>query len=258
MSCRRNEQHTGSALASAKRAMSAQAASVQPLPPTSMIGRSAAASRRRNSARSAAPGCARTARYGPTTAAAAWSRSMSSGKRHDDRAGAAGGRDLERLVQQFRDPLGQVDLRHPFGERRVHLAEIDLLEGFAVDLVARHLPHQHDHRRRILVRRVHPDRGVAGAGAARHQQYAGLAGQFAVGLGHKGGAALLAAGHQADLGGVEEGVEHFEIALAGDAERHLDTVRPQRRDHQLAAAQLRKVGVCRHRRTAPVKTEAAI
>src|SRR5207237_1265654 len=39
----------------------AQAASLQPLPPTSMIGRSAAASSRRISARSAAPGCALTA-----------------------------------------------------------------------------------------------------------------------------------------------------------------------------------------------------
>ena len=149
------------------------------------------------------------------------------GQGHDDRAGAAGGRDLERLVHQLRDALGHVDLRHPFGERRVHLAEIDLLERLAVDLVARHLADQHDHRRRILERGMDADRGVAGAGAARHQQHAGLAGQLAVGLGHKGGAAFLAAGHEADLGGVEQRVEHFEIALAGDAERHLDAMRAQ-------------------------------
>ena len=87
------------------------------------------------------------------------------------------------------------------------------------------------------MRGVDADRGVARAGAARHEQHAGLAGQFAVGLGHKGGAAFLPAGHEADLGGVEERIEHFEIALAGDAERHLDAVRAQRRDDELAAAQ---------------------
>ncbi len=158
------------------------------------------------------------------------------GQRHDDRPGPPGGRDLERLVHQLGHPVGEVDLRHPFGERRVHLAEIDLLEGFAVDLVARHLADQHDHRRRILKGGMHPDRGVAGAGAARHQQHAGLAGQLAVGFRHERRAALLAAGDQADLGRVIKRVEHFEIALAGDAERHLDAVRPQCRDDQLTAA----------------------
>ena len=91
------------------------------------------------------------------------------------------------------------------------------------------------------------DRGVAGAGAAGHQQHAGLAGELAVGLGHERGAALLAAGDQTDLGRVEQRVEHFEIALAGDAEGHLDAVRAQRRDDELAAAQRSKV--CRHRPT---------
>ena len=86
------------------------------------------------------------------------------------------------------------------------------------------------------MRGVDADRGVARAGAARHEQHAGLAGQLAVGLGHEGGAALLAAGDEADFGRVVERVEHFEIALAGDAERHLDAVRAQRRDDELAAA----------------------
>ena len=164
------------------------------------------------------------------------------GQRDDNRAGAARTRDLKRLVQQLGHALGHVDLRHPFGERRVHLAEIDFLKRLAVDLVARDLTDQHDHRRRILVRGMDADRGVARAGAARHEQHAGLAGQFAVGLGHEGRAALLPAGHEADFGGVVERVEHFEIALAGDAERHLDTVRAQRRDDELAAAQFGQVG----------------
>jgi hypothetical protein len=35
-----------------------------------------------------------------------------------------------------RDALGRIDLCHPFGERREHFAEVDLLEGLAVDLMA--------------------------------------------------------------------------------------------------------------------------
>jgi len=86
---------------------------------------------------------------------------------------------------------------------------------------------------------VDTDRGVAGAGTAGHQQHAGLSGQLAVGLGHERGAALLAAGDEADLRRIVERVEHFEIALAGDAERHLDAMRPERRDDELTAAEKR-------------------
>ncbi len=101
-----------------------------------------------------------------------------------------------------------------------------------------------------------PIEALQAPGPARHQEHAGLAGQLAIGLGHEGGAALLAAGDEADLGGVEERVEHFEIALAGDAERHPDAMRAQRRDDQLAAAHQGKVR--RHRRTARNRLEAAI
>ncbi len=83
------------------------------------------------------------------------------------------------------------------------------------------------------------DRGVAGARPARHQEHAGFAGELAIGLGHERGAAFLAAGDEADLGRVVERVEHFEIALAGDAERHLDPVCLEAADDQLAAAQSR-------------------
>jgi hypothetical protein len=40
-------------------------------------------------------------------------------------------------------------------------------------------------------------------------------------------------------GVVEEGVEHFRIALAGDAEGHLHPMRAQRGADQLAAASKR-------------------
>ena len=247
MSWRRNEQHTGRSLATAKRAMSAAARSLQPLPPTSMIGRSAAASEPAQFGEIGGAGMGTHGTVGAGDRRGAAVAQHVFGQRHHHRAGAAGGRDLERLVDQLGHALGHVDLRHPFGERRVHLAEIDFLERLAVDLMARHLADQHDHRGRILERGMHADRGVAGAGPARHQQHARLAGQFAVGFGHERGAALLAAGDEADLGSVVERVEHLEIALAGDAERHPDAVRAQRGDDQLAAAHRRKI--CRHRRT---------
>ena len=54
-----------------------------------------------------------------------------------------------------------------------------------------------------------------------------------------------------DLGGVVKRIEHFEIALAGDAEGHLDPMRPQRGDDQLAAAERCKI--CRHDPTSTVR-----
>jgi hypothetical protein len=159
------------------------------------------------------------------------------GQGQDHRPGPPGCRDLERLIDQLGDALGQVDLGHPFGQRREHPAEIDLLKRLAVDLVAGDLADQHDHRRRILKCGVDADRGVAGAGAPGHQQHAGSAGELAVSLGHERGAPFLAAGHQTDFRRIVERVEHFEKALAGDAEGHVDTMRAQRRDNQLTAAQ---------------------
>ena len=140
-------------------------------------------------------------------------------KSQDHRTRAAGRRHLEGLVDQLGDALGQIDLCHPFGERREHLAEIDLLKGLAVELMAGDLADENDHRRRILEGGVDADRGVAGAGTPGHEQYAGLAGQLAISLGHKGRTAFLAAGDEANFGRVEQRVEHFEIAFAGDAER---------------------------------------
>ena len=64
------------------------------------------------------------------------------GQCQNNRSGPPGRRDLKRLVDQFGDALGHVDLRHPFGERCHHAAEIDLLKRLAVDLVARDLADQ--------------------------------------------------------------------------------------------------------------------
>jgi len=165
------------------------------------------------------------------------------GQRQYDRPRPAGGRDLKALIDQLRNALGHFDLRDPLGEWREHLAKIHLLEGLAIDLMARDLAYQNQHRRRVLERGMDADRGVAGTGAAGDQQYAWSAGQLAIGFGHKRGAAFLTTRHEANLGRVEQRVEDFEIALARDAERHIDAMGTQRGDDQLPAAEK----VCRHR-----------
>src|SRR6202051_60723 len=99
------------------------------------------------------------------------------------------------------------------------------------------------------------NRGVAGAWAPRNEEDSRFAGQLAIGFGHEGGATLLAAGDEVDLGGVVECVEHLEIALAGDAERHPDAVRAQRCDDQLSAAHQK---IRRHRRYPSLRLEAAM
>src|SRR5439155_25493648 len=137
-----------------------------------------------------------------------------------------------------------------------HLAEIDLLKGLAVDLMARDLADQHDHRRRILERGMDADRSVAGPGAAGHQQHPRLARELAVSFGHKGCAALLAAGHETDLWRIEQRIEHFEIALAGDAEGHVHAVGTKGRNDELAAAEERLVRC--HRCTSGPTCETSI
>ena len=81
---------------------------------------------------------------------------------------------------------------------------------------------------------MHADRGVGGARAARDEADARLARHLAVGVGHEGGAALLAVDDEADVGVVQR-VEHVQIAFAGYAESGVDAVDLQGVDQDLAA-----------------------
>jgi hypothetical protein len=87
-------------------------------------------------------------------------------------------------------------------------------------------------------------------------KYPGLAGQLAVGLRHESGATFLAAGDETNLGRVEQRIEHFEIALAGDAEGELVAVGAKCGNDELAAAEERLV--CCHRCTSGPTCETAI
>jgi hypothetical protein len=148
---------------------------------------------------------------------------------------------VEGTVHIFRDALGLVDLRHPFGERAVHLPVVDFLEGLAIDHVAPDLADQQDHRRRILEGDMDARGRVGGAGPAGHHGDAGTPGQLAVGIRHHGRPALLTAGDETDVA-VDQRVQQRQIALPRHAESHLDPMGRQRVRHQLPAGpQLRPV-----------------
>ena len=71
---------------------------------------------------------------------------------------------------------------------------------------------------------MHADAGVTGARAPRDEADARIARHLAVGFRHVRGASLVPARHKADARGVVDIIEDFEIALAWDAEHHVDAV----------------------------------
>ena len=98
--------------------------------------------------------------------------------------------------------------------------------------------------RGILRGGVHADAGVGGAGAAGDEADAGLAGEFAVRLGHVGGAAFLAADHGLD--GVLvfiERVDAGQVTFAGHQENAARAVVAQLLDEDLAAVACGREGL---------------
>ncbi len=162
------------------------------------------------------------------------------GQREHDRTGTTGGGHVEGPRDELGDPVGAVDLRHPLRHRAEHVAVVDLLERLAPHHLAADLADQEDQRRRVLERGVDAARGVRRPGAARHHADTRAAGELAVGVGHVGGADLVAAGDEADRG-VVEGVEHGQIALAGHAVGHVHPVHDELVDEEPAAASSRQV-----------------
>ena len=173
--------------------------------------------------------------YGRASAALGLLHEHVLGQREHDRARATGSRDVERTRDELGDPVGAVDLRHPLRHRAEHVAVVDLLERLAPHHLARDLADQEDQRRRVLERGVDAAGRVRRSGASRDHADPRAAGQLAVGVGHVGGADLVAAGDEADRG-VVEGVEHGQIALAGNAVGHVHPVHHELVDEEPAAA----------------------
>ena len=157
------------------------------------------------------------------------------GQREDDRAGAAGGGDAPGAGDIFGDPAGVVDPGGPFGDRAEKGREVDFLEAFAVLVAAVEVADEQDHRGRILEGDVDSGGGVGGARAAGDEGDAGAAGQLAVGLGHVGDAAFLAADHDVDFGRVVKRVEDGEKAFAGNSEEAVAALDPELVDEEAAA-----------------------
>ena len=156
------------------------------------------------------------------------------GEREDDRPGPAGQRERERLGHVLGNPGRAVDLPRGLRDPAEHLRVVELLPGLAAAKRARHLPDEEDHRRRVLLRRVHADRRLRRAWPARDEADARPAGELPVRLGRVGRALLVAAGDQADRRVVER-VEHGQVALAGEAEREVDAVQLELVDEDPAA-----------------------
>src|SRR3569623_2015886 len=164
------------------------------------------------------------------------------GQRQHYRSRASRSRDLKSARHEFGYALRIVDLGHPFRQRREHLPVFHFLKRFAAAKRAVDLPDEENHRRRILHRGMHADARMRGARPARDEADAGAAGQLAVGFGHVGGRAFMSGDYDADVG-IDQRVEHFQIAFAWHAEYGVHAVNAQRFD-QYPAAAARLAGVC--------------
>ena len=130
---------------------------------------------------------------------------------------------MEGARNQFGDAFDLVDLGDPLGLRAEHGAVIHFLEGLALAHPALDLADEQDHRGRVLLGDVHAGQRVGRAGAAGHHADAGFAGQLAVGVGHHGRAAFLAAHRDLDVR-IVQAVQHCQIAFPGNAENVLDAL----------------------------------
>ena len=91
-----------------------------------------------------------------------------------------------------------------------------------------------------------PPAACVAPGPARDHADSRPAGELSVGVGHVGCPDLVAAGDEADRG-VVEGIEHGEVALAGNAERQLDPVDDELVDDEPAAGpHVRRSGCSRY------------
>ena len=159
------------------------------------------------------------------------------GQREHDRPGAPAEGRLEGPGNELGNALGPVDLEHPLRQTAEHLLVVDLLEGLAAAMLARHLPDQQHERRRVLHRRVHTGRGMRRARPARDHADARTARQLAVGIRGVGGRSLVAAGDDAQPITVRiEAVEQREVALARHAEGQLDPLQHELVGEQVPAA----------------------
>ncbi len=166
------------------------------------------------------------------------------GQRQHDGAGAAAARLRKRASDVLRHPVRALHLGRPLRHRPEHGRVVELLEGAAAEMRTRNLADEEDHRRRVLVCRVHGDGGVCRARPARDEADPRAARELPVRLGHVRRRRLVAARDEPDRRVVER-VEDREIALPRHTERELDPVELELVDERLPARSHRSTGCSR-------------
>jgi hypothetical protein len=142
-------------------------------------------------------------------------------------------RRMERVAHVLGNATRVVDLRDPLRHLPEHASIVDFLERLAIEMLACALADQQDHRRGVLKRRVHADRCMRRARAARDDRHAGTARQLADGFSHVGSRRLVTAHDRLNSRGlVVQRIEHRQKTFAGHAEHALDAMRQQRVDDE--------------------------
>ncbi len=165
-----------------------------------------------------------------------------------DRAGTAGRGDVERLVDDLRDVGRPVHEVRVLDDRQGDAGDVGLLKGVGADQVVLDLAGDGDQRDGVEVGVGDAGHEVGGAGAARGQADADLAGGARVAVGGVHRALLVAHEHVTQLGSVVQRVVERDHHPAGKAEQGVAAFGFERSDDGLRALHL---GLWRHRRTAP-------
>jgi hypothetical protein len=160
------------------------------------------------------------------------------GQREDDRPRPSGERERICLRDMLGDPLRVVELPGRLGDPPEDLRVVQLLPRLATSERTWHLADEEDHRRRVLLRRMHPDGRLRRTGSARHEAEAGSPRELAVRLCRVRRALLVATRDQPDRRVVER-VEDGQVALAREAESQVGAVQLELVDEDLPACSQR-------------------
>ena len=108
------------------------------------------------------------------------------------RTGATGHGHLKRTADIFGNPVGMINLGHPFGNAAKHRTVIDLLKRLTISQAIVNLTDKQHHRRAILLGDMHPRACIRSPRSARHKTHTRLARHLSISLGHHRSTALLA------------------------------------------------------------------
>ena len=211
------------------------AAVLQPGPPTISSGRWRLGQLLCSSVKSAARRPASAMWAGLASLGLALGRQHVLRQAQHDRARPAGARHMVGVAHIFGDALGLADDGGPLHEGAEQPLDLDFLKGLAVLVPARGHADEGNHGRRVLLGDVQPAHGVGGAGPARDEADAGLAGDLAPGLRHHRGAALLPADDGLDAVAVVQAVERGKKAFARHGKSGAGALRLELVDQDLAA-----------------------